>query len=113
MSDSARQYYDTVFKRRYRSILEDARRTPLAVLIWGPGVNGGDLYTKRLQIRDALRMKDIAAVFPEEVGDSGASECPSLKFIEMMQAFAADFIVVIQASAGSIAEVHDTGALID
>jgi hypothetical protein len=52
-------------------------------------------------------------VFPEEISDSDAAECPSLKFIEVMQAFAADFIVVIQASAGSIAEVHDTGALID
>jgi hypothetical protein len=36
-----------------------------------------------------------------------------MRSAELLQAIVADFIVVIQASAGSTAEVHDTGVLFE
>ncbi len=107
MSPRARRYFEEEFIPRYRDLQAEIRRTPLVILIWGPGESGGELYKKRLRIRDALRMKGHAAIFSEEV-PGGAIDIPmSLKGQEFLQAHAADFVIVIQASYGSVAEVHD------
>jgi hypothetical protein len=81
------------------------------ILVWGPGMGAHDLYGKRIfkkrqQIRDELRRRGHAAFFSEELegrGDKGKS----IKAIEFAQAQAADLIVVMDASYGSVAEVHD------
>jgi predicted nucleotidyltransferase len=49
----------------------------------------------------------LAAIFSEEIAASDTSSGFSAKLNEMCQALAADFIIVIQASPGSIAEAHD------
>lgn len=106
LSPRAQQFFHQVFKPRYDALQHAVRQTPLAILVWGPGASAGDLYRKRLQIRDELRRLGHAAMFSEElVGD--APEHLSQKGIEFLQAQAADLIVVMQTSYGSVAEVHD------
>jgi hypothetical protein len=106
MSPSARRYLEDEFLKAYQRLRQDVAETSLVVLIWGPGVvSGGPLYKKRLEIRGRLRDMGIAAVFSEELADG--TDNLTLKMQEQLQAMAADFIVVIAASAGSIGEVHD------
>ncbi len=106
LSPRARDYFDNVFAPVYRRLETEARQTPLTILVWGPGASAKELYRKRLQIRDALRARGLAAFFSEELEGMGDASM-SLKGIEFLQAQAADLIVVMQASYGSIAEVHD------
>ncbi|MBI5030212.1 MAG: hypothetical protein HZB51_06775 [Chloroflexi bacterium] len=106
LSPRAKEYFNTVFKPKYQQLQEAVKQTPLAILVWGPGASAGDLYQKRLQIRDELRRRGHAALFSEEL-ESSSPESLSQKGIEFLQAQAADFIVVMQASYGSVAEVHD------
>jgi len=102
----AQQYFNNVFQPRYKALQQAVEQTPLAILVWGPGASAGDLYQKRLQIRDELRRRGHAAFFSEEL-EKAAPASPSQKGIEFLQAQAADLIVVMQASYGSVAEVHD------
>jgi hypothetical protein len=106
LSPSAQQYFNDVFKPKYDALQQAVRKTPLAILVWGPGASAGDLFQKRLQIRDELRRRGHAAFFSEEL-ENAAPESLSQKGIEFLQAQAADLIVVMQASYGSVAEVHD------
>lgn len=106
LSPRAQQFFDQVFKPRYDALQQAVRQTPLVILVWGPGASAGDLYQKRLQIRDRLRELGHAAVFSEEL-EGGAPAGASQKGIEFLQAQAADLIVVMQTSYGSVAEVHD------
>jgi hypothetical protein len=106
LSPRAKEYFDAVFKPKYQQLQEAVKQTPLAILVWGPGASAGDLYQKRLQIRDELRRRGHAALFSEEL-EGSAPESLSQKGIEFLQAQAADFFVVMQASYGSVAEVHD------
>jgi len=104
MSPRAREYFEKVFMPRYEALQAKVRQVPLVILVWGPGPSAGDLYQKRLRIRDELRKRGHAAVFSEEI----TGPVPfSQKGIEFLQAEAADLIVVLQASYGSVAEVHD------
>lgn len=108
MSARAREYFLNYFAAKYKELQAEANATPLSVLIWGPGESGGDLYEKRVQIRSLLREQGYAAVFSEEVDlELPASPGMSSKMRELLQAQAADFIIVLQASPGSTAEVHD------
>ena len=106
LSPRAKEYFNTVFKLKYEQLQQAVKQTPLAILVWGPGASAGDLYQKRLQIRDELRRRGHAALFSEELEDSAPTSL-SQKGIEFLQAQAADLIVVMQASYGSVAEVHD------
>jgi hypothetical protein len=106
LSPRAQQYFNQVFKPKYEALQQAVKQTPLVILVWGPGASAGDLYQKRLQIRDELRRRGHAAVFSEEL-EGGAPDSLSQKGIEFLQAQAADLIVVMQASYGSVAEVHD------
>ncbi len=108
LSPRAQQYYQQVFQTRYQQLLQAAQQIPLAILVWGPGKNQTDLYRKRLQIRYALRQRGHAAFFSEElVGTTPPPPGMSLKAIEFLQAQAADLVVVLQVSYGTVAEVHD------
>lgn len=106
LSPRAQQYFNNVFKPKYEALQQAVKQTPLAILIWGPGASAGDLFQKRVQIRDELRRRGHAAFFSEEL-ESAAPASLSQKGIEFLQAQAADLIVVMQASYGSVAEVHD------
>ena len=106
LSPRALQYFNDVFKPNYDKLQQAVQQTPLAILVWGPGASAGDLYQKRQQIRDELRRRGHAAFFSEELEGSSPTSL-SQKGIEFLQAQAADLIVVMQASYGSVAEVHD------
>jgi len=106
LSPRAQQFFEHVFKPRYDALQQAVRQTPLVILVWGPGASAGDLYQKRLQIRDELRRLGHAAMFSEELA-GGTPAGMSQKGIEFLQAQAADLIVVMQTSYGSVAEVHD------
>lgn len=111
MSAVARDYYERTFLPSYERLARTVEAIPLAVLVWGPGPSsGGDLYHKRLQIRAQLREAGVAAVFSEEIDQAMPEVVGSAKARELLQAVTADLIVVIQGSAGSIAEVHDMSA---
>ncbi len=106
LSPRAQEYFSQVFKPKYASLQQAVQQTPLAILVWGPGASAGDLYRKRAQIRDELRRGGHAAFFSEELEGTSPTSL-SQKGIEFLQAQAADLIVVMQASYGSVAEVHD------
>lgn len=107
MSPRAREYLDRVFIPQYEALQAKVRQVPLVILVWGPGESARDLYRKRLWIRDELRRRGHVAVFSEEICEMAPEAAASLKGIEFLQAEAADLIVVMQASYGSVAEVHD------
>ena len=106
LTPRAKEYFNNVFKPKYDALQQAVQQTPLAILVWGPGASAGDLYQKRLQIRDELRRRGHAAFFSEDL-EGTAPDSLSQKGIEFLQAQAADLIVVMQASYGSVAEVHD------
>ena len=108
MSEPARHYYETEFLGRYRELTKKVAETPLCVLVWGPErEKGGQLYSKRRQIRRVLRANGYAAVFSEEVDIDCKVQYASSRARELLEAVADDFIVVLYGSPGSIAEVHD------
>lgn len=100
-------YYQSVFLRQYRDLQLQIAAAPLGVLVWGPGTSAGDLYEKRLQIRNVLRKQGYMAVFSEEIDEKRPTVNLSANTRELLQALAADFIVVIYGSPGAIAETHD------
>lgn len=109
LGSDARAYYDKVFSPTYQGWVRRVNKTPLTILVWGPGQNGGELYAKRVQIRDELRREGHAAVFSEEVDQDLPVADLSAKARELLQALSADFIVVIDGSYGANSEVHDFG----
>ena len=106
LSPRAQEYFTQVFKPQYEKLQQAVQQTPLAILVWGPGASAGDLYQKRLQIRDELRRRGHAAFCSEDL-EGPAPASMSQKGIEFLQAQASDLIVIMQASYGSVAEVHD------
>jgi hypothetical protein len=85
------------------------RQAELKVLIWGPGSSGGDLYTKRCELRKHLQKFGHEVVFSEDVcaPDTPVRSGLNLTVAEFLQAKAYDYIVCLMASPGSIGEVHD------
>jgi hypothetical protein len=65
-----------------------------------------------VEIRDTLLEDGYAAVFSEDIGKDFPKGLGSLKSQEMVQAVAADAIVVIIGSPGSLAEFHDFSAFL-
>ena len=106
LSPRAQEYFAQVFQPQYEKLVQAVRQTPLAILVWGPGASENDLYQKRLQIRDELRRRGHAAFFSEDLEGTTPTSM-SQKGIEFLQAQASDLIVIMQASYGSVAEVHD------
>ena len=110
MTAKAREFYENEFLPQCQRLFNEISQTPLSILIWGPGPDGSDIYDKRLQIRDYLRRRGHAASFSEEINiETSAGASASARILELCQAVCADFIIVIQSSPGSIAEVHDVG----
>ncbi|MCI0478758.1 MAG: hypothetical protein L0Y55_21145, partial [Anaerolineales bacterium] len=61
LSPRAQEYFNQVFKPQYEKLQRAVQQTPLVILVWGPGASAGDLYQKRVQIRDELRRRGHAA----------------------------------------------------
>ncbi len=98
----------------YRERIREANSVSLSILVWGPSESDSDLYRKRVQIRNTLRLMGHDARFsedwqmpPQELGTL------TLKQQELIQAQLADLIIILYASFGSIAETHDMGNLND
>lgn len=105
MSAEARALFRQV-KRRIERKRQEMKKTPLMVLIWGPGKSGGALYEKRKQIRARLIKEKFAAAFSEDLCKI-PQEGDSLRVEEMIQASEADLVVLLYGSPGSIGEFHD------
>lgn len=104
MSPKARAYYEREFLPKYNHLLEEVLETPLVILVWGPGISGGLLYHKRIDILNELRRRGHAAEFSENIpGPVGMSP----KMLEFAQAVGADLIISMAGSYGAIAEIHD------
>lgn len=106
----AQRLYEEVFLPRYERILKEIDQTCLHILVWGPGRGGGKLYEKRVKICNKLRELGHDALFSEDLPSLPEK---SQKVVELAQAQAADFIIVIEASHGSVGEVHDFAAYDD
>ena len=107
MSARAQRFYRRSFLPQYKKLQAQISATTLGILVWGPSSSGGDLYGKRLQIRDVLRNKGDAALFSEEIDEEMGNFGLPANARELLQAMTADFIIVIYGSPGAIAEVHD------
>ncbi len=112
MSKKARSCYEE-FLGRYKAQLKKIEKVPLVILVWGPGPGGGDLYDKRLQIRELLRSLGHVALFSEEINTGPIPPGLSARDLEECQAHEAHCIIAIQGSPGSIGEVHDFAGLMD
>jgi hypothetical protein len=111
MSAVARAHYER-YIRWLKDDMSDISATPLVILVWGPGESGGDLFAKRVQIKEMLLKQGDVALFSEELDEVCKGFAGSARAKELIQAHRADFIVVIYASPGSIAEVHDFGGFL-
>lgn len=106
----------TPFHAKIKRMLDAAESSvpPLTVLVWGPAENPTDpWWVKRVEIRDHLRTCGHDAYFSEELpgGESrlGDAHRLALRTAEMAHALAADYIIVLMSSFGSVSEFHDFG----
>lgn len=91
---------------RIASRLEEVNRTPVSVLLWGPGVSSpSPLASCRSALRTVLRQRGHAAVFSEEICDPCA--CFSIRLQQLAQAQEFDLVVSLPCTPGSISEIHD------
>lgn len=82
----------------------------LNIVIWGPGIGGGELYKKRCQVKENLISLGHKAFFPEDQINEGVSKSGlNLTVDELISALDVDYIVCLMGSPGSIGEVHDFG----
>jgi hypothetical protein len=89
---------------RIRQRMEEAARVPVAVLVWGPGINSsGSLARVRAELRAKLRQNGHAALYSEELYDPQKS----LRLQELAQAQEFDLVISLPGTPGSLAEVHD------
>lgn len=111
MSPQAKAHFDK-YVRWIKDDMSDIETTPLVILVWGPGESGGDIFQKRVQIRQMLRERGDVALFSEELDEACKGFAGSSRAKELIQAHRADFIIVLYSSPGSIAEVHDFGGFL-
>jgi hypothetical protein len=89
--------------------LEEVRRVPVSVLLWGPAVGSiASLASVRSGLRGKLRELGHAAMYSEELCDMN-SPYP-IRLQELAQAQEFDLVVSMPASPGSIGELHDFAA---
>ena len=91
------------------AVNEVKRRTPLNILIWGPGESENPIYNKRIEIKNWLNQMGHRADFSEDVWDTEmlTKSGLNLTVAEFLQAKAYDYVVCLMDSPGSIGEVHD------
>ena len=108
MSPRARRYFEEVFSPRYEMLLAKVGQIALKILIWEPPPSMKKLYHKCLRIRGELHKKGHIACFPEEgqLDHTKVVVC-SQEGIKILDATAADLVVVIQPSYAVIGEIQD------
>ncbi len=81
----------------------------LKILIFGPGISGGDLYAKRCEIRMKLKELNHDADFPEEIINKEDMNLRGLnvKVAEEILIEEYDYIINLMVSPGAIGEAHD------
>lgn len=88
----------------------------LTVLVWGPGERGANqtVYQKREQVRNALRAKNIAAYFSEELPltDSLGNPIPH-DTAEVFQSEYCDLVINIADSTSSLMEAEAFTRVLD
>ena len=89
------------FNRRRQRSLERITRTPLVILVWGPGP-GDSTYQKRVELQETLTSLGHVALFSEWLGEDEQDQI--LLFDEFAQADAADLILVLTTSWGPLTE---------
>jgi hypothetical protein len=89
------------------ALLAQAKATPLSILVWGPGPRtDSPVATKRQEIREELLRRGFNAMFSEEIpSDSRDISMKSKEFAEARTAHLV--IILVEDSAGAIAEAHD------
>jgi hypothetical protein len=94
---------------RIRKRLAEAKRIPVGVLLWGPGIHSASpLATVRADLRRELRRGGHAAFFSEELCDRHTAD--SIRLQQLAQAQEFDLVVSLPCTPGSIAEIHDFAA---
>jgi hypothetical protein len=100
---------EKVLRAEVRKRLAEARKVPVAVLLWGPGLTSGSpMFTARKELRDELRRDGHAAFFSEELCDASLPD--SIRLQQLAQAQEVDLVVSIPCTPGSIGEIHDFAA---
>ncbi len=112
LTPEAQRYFQRKFLPRIRSLRQKIRKEALAICIWGPGTPEYPLFQVRVDLLNELRQLGHVAFFSEELTkQSGlpisSQGMPSLRTEEFLHASAADLIILIRCSPGSIAEFHD------
>lgn len=96
-------------RARIQERLLEASRVPVAVLLWGPGMQStSPLAAVRLGLRNTLRNAGHAAFFSEELCEKGSHH--SIRLQQLAQAQEVDLIVSLPCTPGAIAEIHDFAA---
>lgn len=115
LSPEAKEFYEGTFRPKYQATLENIAKTRLSILVWGPGPSGGKVYDKRIQILNELRTCEAKhlALLSEEIDDLDPAPDFPTNVRERAQVQQADMTIVLQASPGSIGEVHDTAAILE
>jgi hypothetical protein len=86
--------------------LDEVRRVPVSILIWGPGIDSAHpLVPVRANLRLRLRENGHAALYSEELCDPSLGH--SVRMQQLAQAQVFDLIVSTPGTPGSIGEIHD------
>jgi hypothetical protein len=104
-SPEAREAY-LEFEEKWLRFTTAIRRTPLSVLVWGPGEGkaGDALVNRRQQIYEDIRDQSNFAAYSEWLGQFAPPETP-VWVAELSQALASDLIVILDESPGALAEI--------
>lgn len=95
-----------LLRPRIQGRLKEVDRTPVSVLIWGPGLESTHaLATVRGDLRRKLRENGHAAFFSEELCEP-RSDVP-VRLQQLAQAQEFDLIVSLPGTPGSVGEIHD------
>lgn len=105
LSNEAQRLFERL-KPKIKTEIDSLSNIPVAVLLWGPGVNSIDsgLGQLRSDLRSLLRQNGHLALFSEElIVDNKAS----VRLQQLIHAQQFDLIISLPSTPGSIGEVHD------
>ncbi len=99
------QFVDQV-DREIDDVLARIRKTPVAVLIWGPNPTAADpIAGTRIALRDTLMKEGHVARFSEDLIKTGTGFSTLAQQVAHVEAH--DIVFSLPGSPGSVAEIHD------
>lgn len=105
LTPEAKALFDRMMPDYYKK-LDEIKRIPVAVLIWGPAPDSHSPIGKiRIDLRKLLREHGNLAVFSEEICNFDIEFSTRLQ--QLIQAEQYDLIISIPETPGSIGEIHD------